>query len=399
MKEEMRRIIDSVQTPLYVFDTEELEKRTGFLRKNLPENVSFCFAMKANPFLAEAAGRLTEWTEICSPGEFRIARTLRLPERKYVLSGVYKDEAWLKELISSGPFEGVFTVESVRQFESLQACAAQAKRKIRLLFRLTSGNQFGLDEEELIRLARTALKDGMLVPEGVQFFSGTQKTSLRKLQREMDKVDLFLERLTEETGWMACRLEFGPGLPVAYFEEDNFCEEDFLSGFSRILCAMKYAGEITLEIGRSLCASCGTYFTRVVDTKTNCRENYAIVDGGIHQLVYYGQAMAMRHPQMEVFSLGKPDERQPWTICGSLCTVNDILVKRCSLPPLAPGDILAFSNAGAYCVTEGISLFLSRDLPAVVIRQKNGSAVTVRSHVSAASLNTPERKIKETENG
>ena len=46
-----------------------------------------------------------------------------------------------------------------------------------------------------------------------------------------------------------------------------------------------------------------------------------------------------------------------------LCTINDILVKRLPLGGLEIGDVLVFEQAGAYCMTEGIALFLSRDLP------------------------------------
>jgi diaminopimelate decarboxylase len=38
---------------------------------------------------------------------------------------------------------------------------------------------------------------------------------------------------------------------------------------------------------------------------------------------------------------------------------------------------------------EGISLFLSRDLPAVYILQQNGEAVCVRETFETATLNTP----------
>ena len=66
--------------------------------------------------------------------------------------------------------------------------------------------------------------------------------------------------------------------------------------FSALLRGMEYPGPVTLELGRSLTASCGTYLTRVVDVKTNATGNYAILDGGIHHLVYYGQSMGMRRP-------------------------------------------------------------------------------------------------------
>ena len=54
------------------------------------------------------------------------------------------------------------------------------------------------------------------------------------------------------------------------------------------------------------------------------------------------------------------------------------------------GDVLAFENAGAYCITEGISLFLSRDLPKVVLIDENGAARIVRGSQQTEALNTPQ---------
>ena len=89
-------------------------------------------------------------------------------------------------------------------------------------------------------------------------------------------------------------------------------------------------------------------------------------------MAYYGQFMAMKLPFMEVLSPeGKARGRETeevWNICGSLCTINDILVKQLPAEGLSVGDRLVFKNTGAYSVTEGIALFLSRDLPAVIIK-------------------------------
>ena len=80
--------------------------------------------------------------------------------------------------------------------------------------------------------------------------------------------------------------------------------------------------------------------------------------------------------------------QQDWTLCGSLCTTNDVLVRSISLTGLQPGDLLVFENAGAYSVTEGLGLFLSRDLPQIVLWQ-NGAPQLVRALTPTHPLNTP----------
>ena len=50
-----------------------------------------------------------------------------------------------------------------------------------------------------------------------------------------------------------------------------------------------------------------------------------------------------------------------------------------------------FDNSGAYGPTEGMSLFLTRDLPAVVIVNEKEEWM-VRDHTSVVSLNAPKLK-------
>ena len=96
----------------------------------------------------------------------------------------------------------------------------------------------------------------------------------------------------------------------------------------------------------------------------------------------------MKVPYIDYLPAAKEsDEVQDYVLAGSLCSVNDILVRKISLPKLDIGDTLCFNLTGAYCSTEGISLFLSRDLPAIVILDENGNAELVREHIETNTFN------------
>ena len=125
------------------------------------------------------------------------------------------------------------------------------------------------------------------------------------------------------------------------------------------------------------------------DAKVNKKQNYAIVDGGIHQLVYYGQSMAMKHPYCHVLPEKQEGETMDWNLFGSLCTVNDILVKQMPIRNLTVGDVIVFENTGAYSTTEGIALFLSRDLPKILLRKEDGEIHVLRDSIDTDPLNTP----------
>lgn len=387
-EQQMETLTAQYGSPLYVFDVQVLRQRIAFLRRSLPYGVGLCYAIKANPFLLRELCGQVERFEVCSPGEAAICRRLQIPAGQQVISGVYKTPADIERMIAQKNGPRLFTVESLRQFALLSRLAARYRVTIHVLLRLTSGSQFGLEQEEIIQIIRSRADHPNISIRGLQYFSGTQKASLKRLQRELTALDDFAVSLEEKLGFPVHELEFGPGFPVQYFSPDSFDETEFLAGFSAMLKNLRCKGHVTLELGRSIAASCGTYLTRVVDVKRNKGQNYAILDGGIHHLVYYGQHMAMQLPPHQMYP-PRTGETQPWNLCGSLCTVNDILVKQLPVADLKCGDLFAFLQTGAYCMTEGISLFLSRALPRIVLLQQDGRPLLVRDALPTDEINSP----------
>ena len=156
------------------------------------------------------------------------------------------------------------------------------------------------------------------------------------------------------------------------------------------LIAMAQRVHLTVEMGRFFVSACGTYLTTVVDTKVNCGHAYAIADGGIHHVNYLGGNMGMRVPRIEHLrcDIARDTDVRDWTLCGSLCTTADVLVRKAAFDGLTPGDVLAFRYIGAYSVTEGPALFLSRDMPRIVLHGASGDRLA-RDTVHASDLNCP----------
>ena len=126
--------------------------------------------------------------------------------------------------------------------------------------------------------------------------------------------------------------------------------------------------------------------TGVADAKCNLGVNYAICDGGMHQVKYDGQLMGMQAPPLTLLR-ESADAPEPWMLCGSLCTTADVLVREAQLPPLRVGDVIAFGRCGAYSVTEGVAVFLSRDMPRVAL-YRGGNFTLVRDRFATDALNT-----------
>lgn len=389
----INELIKNVATPFYVFDIGILKKRVNYLKEMMPKNVTLCYAMKANPFLVKEMGDVIEKYEVCSYGEYEICDALDIPKEKLVISGVYKDEYSMRQILASKNV-GVYTIESMNHLKLLDRLTRELKQNIKLILRLTSGNQFGMCEAEVEEIIKNRDKYEYLEILGIQYFSGTQKSIVRRIEHEVEYLDEYVKHLDNDLGFKIKELEFGPGFPVEYFEGKVFDEPAYLTEISNLIKNMEYQGHMTMELGRSIAASCGTYFTKVVDTKVNNEGNFAIVDGGMHHMQYYGQMMAMKKPMLEILPKRNDENVEEWNICGALCTINDLVVKKLPVSNLALGDIFMFKNTGAYSMTEGISLFLSRDLPQVVFL-RNGKMEIVRDTKDTYSLNMPKIEGRE----
>ena len=384
-----KKLISEVSTPFYVFDINVLRDRIDYLNSMMPENVHLCYAMKANPFVVKEIDEIIEKYEICSYGEWNIAKKMGVSDSKMVISGVYKDEISMEDILNNYKNGEVFTIESLNQIELLNKLTKEKKKVINIILRLASGNQFGMCEEEIIEILENRAKYEYLNIMGIQYFSGTQKKLSKRIIKELEYVDEFVLNLKNNLGFVVEELEFGPGFPVVYFEtEQDFDEQTYLMEIADKIKNMKYQGHITMELGRSIVASCGSYYTKVVDKKTNKEGNFAVLDGGMNHLVYYGQMMAMKKPMLDILPKREDKILENWNLVGSLCTINDLIVKQLPVSNLEIGDIFVFKNTGAYSMTEGISLFLSRDLPKVVFVQ-GGEMKIVRENINTYKFNMP----------
>lgn len=377
-----------ITTPAYIFNLDELTERVRNTRNLLPQKVKLCYAMKANPFIIDRLADEVDYFEVCSPGEFKICEMSQIPIEKVIMSGVYKNEEDMAYAIERYRDQITYTVESIHQWQMLQNLAKVYQVKLKLLIRLTSGNQFGVDSQAIYDFLRNELSQSVDIV-GVQYFTGTMKCSKKKFQRDLLKVTEMISRFELEYGFKNLTLEYGPGLAVDYFDENPSLELEILDHLNDALLELDPERHVTLEMGRFLTASCGSYVTTVVDTKQNKQGHYCIVDGGINQINYYGQNMAMKLPPIKQVKQSGPEEA--WTIFGALCTTSDILARNVNLHGLEIGDRLLFQRTGAYSMTEGISLFLSRSLPQVYFISEATGLNQVRSKIETYPMNYIER--------
>lgn len=406
------------QTPYYVFDTDEFAKRAAMIRAALDckggRRIPLCFSIKANPFLLHRLPEGLDHVEVCSPGELEICIALGVKPESIIYSGVMMEKCDIERAVSYGA--GILTCESIRHAtlisEVISECipdganeAGFVETKAQVILRLTSGNQFGMSLEDIEYIISHPDEFKGITVMGIHYYSGTQK-SLRKINKDLEKIKSALTVLKEKYNFEPKLVEYGPGLCVEYFEEDwQEKEKQALDEAAEVLREFAEEYPLGIEMGRFLAASCGKYYTQVKDLKSTGDANYAILDGGIHHLNYFGQRMAMQVPPIGVYGCEVSENNEKngveftqspdtdYTLCGSLCTVADVLVREVKLKKLELGDVLEFGHCGAYSVTEAPALFLSRQLPAVYAYSKEYGYECLREHIPAAEINLAGKKL------
>ncbi len=396
----LKKLAEEYGTPTFVFDADGLAERVKNVKEILNKDlintsIALCYSIKANPFLIPAMIESgVDKLEVCSPGELSICKRYKVPGDMIIYSGVHKEIEDITDAIEYGA--GILTAESVRHYELIREAAGRLGRKTGIILRLSAKSQFGMSPEDIEHILIENKDNDMVEIRGLHYFVGTQRLKLKHQREELSELQDYLTRLREEYGYELPLLEYGPGLGHPYFEKDDFSDTLLpLKELSKDLQEIAALCRLTVEMGRFLVSGAGYYLTKVVDKKRSFGRNWCIVDGGINHVNYLGQMMGMMIPVIKHFSQTASEgtgEMEEWALCGSLCTTNDVLVRAFSMREPEINDVLAFYNIGAYSVTEAMGLFLSRDLPQVII-YKDGKAHPVRGAVETWRLNCRETTV------
>lgn len=384
-------------TPAYIFDADVFAGRCRKVKEAVGKEIPLTYSIKANPFLLNCIPEEISHVEVCSPGELSICMSLKIDPESIIYSGVNKEISDIEQAITYGA--GILTAESLLHVRlENEAVLKMGKEKKKVLLRLTSGNQFGMSVNDIKSVIENRKQYSGLEFYGIHYYSGTQK-KMRQIKKDIQRLDTLLQELKTEYGFEAQLVEYGPGLGVDYFEPPY--EEKDMDALQEIMPMIREFADkypVGIEMGRFLAASCGSYLTQIKDSKENSETNYLICDGGIHHLKYHGQTMAMQVPPIKIYKKCidvmeeqsvqvQTDAPIPYMICGSLCTVADVLVREADLPPVEIGDYLLFGRCGAYSVTEGTALFLSRTMPRIYLYKQGEGYLLVRDFMESSLLN------------
>lgn len=249
-------------------------------------------------------------------------------------------------------------------------------------------SKFGISIHQIPHILRIVELTGMHI-NGIHMHTGSDILDI--------DVFLYASEILFETAKNFKDLEFidfGSGFKVPYKEGDI---ETNIEEFGKKLTerfndfCKEQGKELTLafEPGKFLVSEAGKFLVKVNVVKQTTSTVFASVDSGFNHLIrpmLYGA----KH---RIHNLSNPNGKERYySVVGYICE-TDTFATNTRISEIKEGDILAFSNAGAYCFTMS-SNYNSRFRPAEVLWYQN-EAHLIRERETFEDLTRNQVDLKE----
>lgn len=386
------QLVERFGTPLYVYSQKEIESQFNRLDKSLaglPHTI--CYAVKANSSFAllRVVKDLGAGFDTVSEGEIRKARKVGAPADKIVFAGVGKTASEIEYALEAGI--RMFNVESGEELHCINGVAERLGKKAPVSLRvnpnvdanthsyLSTGlrtSKFGIPIEEVDEVYQQIGNLAAVELVGLDCHIGSDITDIAPYEEAYRGLFEVAAALAAK-GAQIRYLDLGGGLGISYSgQREPLDVTAYGELVSRLAQGTEY--EIIVEPGKFLMMEAGVLLTSVLYNKENSGHRFVVVDAGMNDILRPSLYQAYHHIQL-VDDSGKAKESEPVKVdvVGPVCESGCYLGKERLLPPVKAGDILAVSDAGAYCFAMA-SHYNGRRMPAEVLIDRDGQDWLIR---------------------
>jgi diaminopimelate decarboxylase len=351
-----------IGTPFYVYSTATLERHYRLFTEALsPLSNLVCFAVKSNGNVAvlKTLAALGAGMDVVSLGEYLRAKAAGVPGERIVFSGVGKTRAEMRAALEGGLRQ--FNVESEPEMRALSEVAASLDLTAPITIRVNPDvdarthekiatgkkeNKFGIPIDRARAVYAEAARLPGLRIVGIDVHIGSQLTELEPFEQAYLKV-AELTGVLRADGHTISRLDLGGGLGIPYTRSNEAppLPTDYGALIKRTVGHL--GCEIEIEPGRLISGNAGLLVASVIYLKEGEDRDFLILDAAMNDLVRPSMYGA-HHDIVPVVEPAPGTEHQPYDVVGPVCETGDTFAKARELPPLGPGDLVAFRSAGAY---------------------------------------------------
>ncbi|MBP8000303.1 MAG: diaminopimelate decarboxylase [Chloroflexi bacterium] len=356
----------AAKTPLYVYSQQEITRRAAAYHHaltNLTPQGQVCYAIKANGTLAllRLLADMGLGADVTSGGELFLALKAGFAPANIVFSGVGKQRDEIALALQQGI--RALHVESAQELQLVGLIAAAQQKVASVTLRLnpnvpaathpyistgSKAHKFGLSADDILPLIPFIQQHPWLKLSGLAVHIGSQITQLDPFARAV-QVLLRLAQTIKEQAIPIAYLDVGGGLGIDYtiIDAEAAAASPTISEWVQTVAqpVIQAGYGVLMEPGRSIVGPAGILLTQVLFTKQQGEQSFIITDAGMTELIRPALYQA-HHPLLPVrVATG---DLVLADVVGPVCETGDTLARSRPLPPLQPGDYLAFLQAGAY---------------------------------------------------
>ncbi len=430
-------LLEEYNSPLFVFSEGRIRDNINRLKhaaEVVDRPIKFCYASKANSNMAILKEVLNSGidVEVNSGGELFKALRIGFRPDQIIFNGTSKADDELDDAVRAGIYainvDSIYEIDLVEQsVERLRALGEQilpARITLRLVPEIGTRShlglqtalltsKFGISSSEVLAAFRRGLEHSDLVNVcGIHIHVGSQTPDVEPFAEAFKSMWEHLVAINRETGHTLEHINLGGGIPVNYLRDRSQAdqlpehERDMLGAELEPAAllgeAMRVAREsaraanaehlldqitILLEPGRSVIADAGLVLTTVrnIKTRPETRDVWLLTDAG------YNIMLSMNNYKWYYHLISASRASEPsghdYKVAGPLCDSGDVyfdIEREGRLPDyrklpehVAPGEVLALLNCGAYSLAQMFH-YNGRPLPAAVLIGKDGSTKLIR---------------------
>ena len=383
-------MLDSLQTPCFIFDPVELGRSVDGFQKALDKNfknsiVGYSVKTNSVPTCMKLAGEKGAYAEVVSHDEYELALLCGFEKNRIVYNGPMKSKETFLDAVENG---AIVNIETKRELDWLEELSfdKQYSVGIRLNVNIShvspedadgdnDNSRFGFSDE-MSEFSDAIKKIESLTNvrlAGLHIHRTSHSRSIRFYKASIDFACKTIKKYALKLDY----LDVGGGYFGIFPNKPTY--QDYSNAFYEVLSAYGLNDlRVIVEPGNALVASCFAFLSEVIDVK-HVEDNlwFATTDGSRNDLDPFFKKSS--YLSEIIYKQEKPVvEKQ--VVSGCTCLEYDRMFALEQKPLLSVGDRIYYRNVGAY--TMCLSPMFIRYIPTIYMKDGEDYAV-VRNHWTA----------------
>jgi len=412
--EDLEKLMEKYGSPLWLLSEKKLREKYREFKEVFTEDgietiIGYSYKTNYLPAVCSILKEEGAYAEVVADMEYKLARSLNVPGSEIIFNGCYKTKPELSKAVNEG---ALINIDNFDEIELLDEVARELGKKARVGIRVNfiMGNSpwtkfgFNYETKQAEEALRKISKKKNLNFEAIHNHSGTFNVD-PKIYSKSTRIIIELAEYAKKIGLKTKIIDIGGGFPSSNKlkpEYDipggsKYNGETLKSFANEVMFYLKKSKHLfnngkpilVLEPGRAIVDECMQLVSKITSKKKDPDGGTNIViDAGVNVLptaYWYNFEPKIANKTNGIKKNGSNGSNgsnkkngnghndKSVKIYGPLCMQIDSINDSVHLSSTNVGDIIVFSNVGAYNLTQSMQFIQTR--PAVILLGPQGSEV------------------------